>query len=81
MCPCNLQRRGECERCGRPCEHGPWVRVRGCDLCGVRTCPDDGGAEPEGGHEMPWVEDLDSIEDLSGLDDAGVSSLDIGAAQ
>eukprot|EP00969_Alexandrium_andersonii_P329967 14582322-Alexandrium_andersonii.AAC.1 len=41
MRPCNLQRKGECERCGRPCEHGRWVRVRGCDLCGVRACQDE----------------------------------------
>eukprot|EP00969_Alexandrium_andersonii_P136270 6029328-Alexandrium_andersonii.AAC.1 len=64
MCPCNLQRRGECERCGRPCEHGRWVRVRGCNLCGVRACQDEGVDGPEGGRDAARVEDLESLEDL-----------------
>eukprot|EP00969_Alexandrium_andersonii_P263852 11662170-Alexandrium_andersonii.AAC.1 len=69
MCPRSLQCRGECARRGRPCEHGRWVRVRGCDLCGIRACADDDAGEQECGHDFPWVEDLDSLEDLSGPDD------------
>eukprot|EP00969_Alexandrium_andersonii_P252962 11180246-Alexandrium_andersonii.AAC.1 len=55
MCPCNLQRRGECVRCGRPCEHGRWVRVRGCDLCGVRACAEADADDPVRDRDEPWT--------------------------
>eukprot|EP00969_Alexandrium_andersonii_P082202 3623687-Alexandrium_andersonii.AAC.1 len=66
MCPCALQRGGECERCGRPCEHGRWVRVRGCDLCGIVEVHEEGEGGPAVARDAAWVEDRESLEDLSG---------------
>eukprot|EP00969_Alexandrium_andersonii_P248575 10983531-Alexandrium_andersonii.AAC.1 len=80
MCPCSLQRRGECTRCGRPCEHGRWIRVRGCELCGVRVGAEGGTGRTAEVEEAPWIGSLESVEDLSGPDDADVASIDIGAA-